>query len=138
MLLDGNERRTDFLSEVVAGWGGRAQIIVVRGRAEEVGRDPRYRGGFELVTARSFGRPSVTVECGAPFLGPRGVMVVSEPPEDGGEARWPDEGLAEVGLIRGSAYRFDGRFGYQTLVMSRETPDRYPRRVGIPTKRPLF
>jgi len=123
---------------VVAGWGQGSHVVVVRGRAEEIGRDPRYRGAFELATARSFGRPSVTVECGAPLLGPNGVMVVSEPPGDDAEARWPKEGLAEVGLTRGERTRFDSRFGYQILRLSGVTPNRYPRRVGIPAKRPLF
>ena len=138
VLIDGNERRTDFLAAEVAGWEGGSEVVVVRGRAEELARDDRYRGAFELVTARSFGRPSVTVECGAPFLGLAGVMVVSEPPREVVESRWPEEGLAEVGLTRRSRTRFADRFGYQILLKSGETPDRYPRRVGVPAKRPLF
>ncbi len=136
--MDGSERRTDFLSAEIADWDRGSTMVVVRGRAEEVGRDDRYRGMFELVTARSFGRPAVTVECGAPLLGPGGVMVVSEPPHEDVEARWPVEGLVEVGLTRRMRTRFNGRFGYQVLLKSGKTPDRYPRRVGIPAKRPLF
>jgi 16S rRNA (guanine527-N7)-methyltransferase len=138
VLMDGNQRRTDFLSEEVAGWVGAQVIEVVRGRAEELGRDDRYRRQFKLVTARSFGRPSVTAECGAPLLELNGAMVVSEPPDEDVEGRWPRDGLAELGMIRGSRSRFDDRFSYQLLYKSDETPDRYPRRVGIPNKRPLF
>ncbi len=138
VLMDGNQRRTEFLAEQVAGWIGAPAIEVVRGRAEDLGRDDRYRRQFDLVTARSFGRPSVTAECGAPLLGPRGVMVVSEPPEDEVETRWPEAGLAVLGMSRGARTRLEGRFSYQVLVKSGETPDRYPRRVGIPAKRPLF
>jgi 16S rRNA (guanine527-N7)-methyltransferase len=138
VLMDGSERRTDFLSAELAGWDGGPEIAVVRGRAEELGRNERYRGQFELATARSFGRPAVTVECGAPFLRPTGIMVVSEPPHEDIETRWPEGGLAELGISRMARSRFDDRFGYQVLVKSGETPDRYPRRVGIPTKRPLF
>jgi len=65
-------------------------------------------------------------------------MVVSEPPGEEDECRWPDDGLAQVGLIRSSRVRFDDRFGYQVLVKSGGTPERYPRRIGIPNKRPLF
>jgi 16S rRNA (guanine527-N7)-methyltransferase len=101
-------------------------------------RDDRFRQKFEVVTARSFGSPAVTVECGAPLLGVGGVMVVSEPPGDADERRWPEEGLAQVGLVRASRLRLDDRFGYQVLVKSGETPERYPRRVGVPSKRPLF
>jgi 16S rRNA (guanine527-N7)-methyltransferase len=138
VLMDASQRRTDFLNEEVGGWDGWTGVAVVRGRAEELARDERFRGGFELATARSFGPPAVTAECGAALLVPGGVMVVSEPP--GGEAgrRWPEEGLAELGLSLSAWVRFAGRFGYQVLVKSGPTPDRYPRRVGIPAKRPLF
>ena len=138
VLVDGNERRTDFLVAEVAGWTDGSEIMVVRGRAEEIGRDRTYRGTFELVTARSFGRPSVTVECGAPLLSSGGVMVVSEPPGDDTERRWPEGGLEELGLSPLGRTRFDDRFGYQVLIKSEETPERYPRRVGVPAKRPLF
>lgn len=138
VLLDGNQRRIEFLTDQVNSWGASTRVEVVRGRAEELARDDRFRQQFEVVTARSFGPPAVTVECGAPLLSVEGVMVVSEPPGDGDGCRWPEDGLAQVGLIRSSRVRFDDRFGYQVLVKSGETPERYPRRVGIPSKRPLF
>jgi 16S rRNA (guanine527-N7)-methyltransferase len=113
-------------------------VEVVRGRVEELAREDRFRQQFEMVTARSFGSPAVTVECGAPLLAEAGVMVVSEPPGEADEHRWPDDALALVGLSRASRVRLDDRFGYQILVKSGDTPHRYPRRVGIPSKRPLF
>ncbi len=137
VLLDSNERRTAFLAGALAGQAFGVRSEVVRGRAEEVGRDGRYRGAFEVVTARSFGSPAVTAECGSPFLEVGGVLVVSEPPST--EAtRWPEGGLAALGLFPGAAVRFDDRFGFQILERTEDIPDRFPRRVGIPTKRPLF
>jgi 16S rRNA (guanine527-N7)-methyltransferase len=137
VLLDGNQRRTEFLSTEVEGWGG-VPPEVVRGRVEELGRDPRYRHRFEVVTARSFGPPAVTAECGAPLLDLGGILVVSEPPQGSELHRWPDEELSELGLVPVERDRFDDRFNYQVLRKTAETPDRYPRRVGIPAKRPLF
>ena len=137
VLLDGNQRRTEFLSTEVEGWG-ESSPQVVRGRAEELGRDDRYRGDFEAVTARSFGPPAVTAECGAPLLSLGGIVVVSEPPEELEVERWPKEKLSELGLVPETRIRFDGRFGYQVLRKTAPTPERYPRRVGIPAKRPLF
>jgi 16S rRNA (guanine527-N7)-methyltransferase len=138
VLMDGNQRRTEFLASEVESWGHNLAIEVVRGRVEELARDDRFRAQFDVVTARSFGPPAVTVECGAPLCRPGGVMVVSEPPGVAADRRWPVEGLALVGLISHSRVRFDDRFGYQVLVKSEMTPERYPRRVGIPAKRPLF
>jgi 16S rRNA (guanine527-N7)-methyltransferase len=136
-LLDANERRTAFLTGEVSTWAGGTRVTVVRGRAEEVGGQAEFRQTFGLVTARSFGGPAVTAECGAPLLRTGGILVVSEPPDEDG-SRWDPAGLEMVGLRALARLRFDGRFGYQVLVKTADTPDRYPRRVGIPAKRPLF
>jgi 16S rRNA (guanine527-N7)-methyltransferase len=138
LLVDGNQRRTEFLAEEIEGFASDSSVRVVRARVEELARDEAFRGRFEIVTARSFGPPAVTVECGAPLLTAGGMMIVSEPPADAEEQRWPVDGLALVGMARFARHRFDGRFGYEVLTKASVTPDRYPRRVGIPSKRPLF
>ncbi len=137
VLLDGNQRRTEFLSAEVEGWEG-STLEVIRERAEALGREDRYRDQFEVVTARSFGPPGVTAECGAPLLALGGILVVSEPPEETGVDRWPEGQLSELGLVPEGRDRFDERFGYQVLRKTARTPERYPRRIGIPSKRPLF
>jgi len=138
VLLDANERRSDFLDLELAGWRRSGTLEVVRGRAEEVGREPAFRQQFDLVTSRSFGSPPVTAECGAPLLAVGGLLVVSEPPEGPGADRWPGDGLAELGLAEAAHVRFEDRFGYRVLRKVEPTSDRYPRRVGVPAKRPLF
>jgi 16S rRNA (guanine527-N7)-methyltransferase len=137
VLLDANERRTDFLAEVTSGWAADGRVEVVRGRAEEIGQDDRFREQFDLVTSRSFASPAVTAECGAALLTDRGLMVVSEPPDESVD-RWPSEGLARLGLEPLPPTRFEDRYGYQPLRKVAATDRRYPRRVGIPAKRPLF
>jgi len=137
-LFDSNRRRTDFLTEEIQEWGVTDRVTVVRGRAEESGRLPALRARFEVVTARSFGSPAVTAECAAPFLEVGGILVVSEPPDAGVSDRWPVEGLEEVGLVPLSTRRHRERFGYRVIEKQSETPDRFPRRTGIPAKRPLF
>jgi 16S rRNA (guanine527-N7)-methyltransferase len=137
-LFDANQRRTEFLAEEVRVWGISDRVTVVRGRAEESGRLSSLRGRFELVTARSFGSPAVTAECAAPFLEVGGILVVSEPPDAGPSDRWPVEGLKKLGLAPLSFRRQLDRFGYQVVEKQAETSDRFPRRTGIPAKRPLF
>jgi 16S rRNA (guanine527-N7)-methyltransferase len=113
-------------------------VHVVRARAEEAGRQPDLRATFDLVVSRGFGPPAVTAECGAPFLRVGARLVVSEPPaeSDKHEFRWPPAGLAELGLAPSEEWRKP--FHYQAFVLERPCPDRYPRRVGVPAKRPLF
>lgn len=135
VLLDSNERRTEFLASAVEalGWGRR--VWVLRQRAEEAGREPELRGSFDLVVSRSFGPPATTAECASPFLGVGGRLVVSEPPDEGKD-RWPAEGLAMLGL--GPAEISDGPPRLATFRQERACPEAYPRTVGRPAKRPLF
>jgi len=141
VLLDSNQRRARFLVEVVEdqGWGDRVHVL--SDRAEMAGRIEALRAQFSLVVARSFGPPPVTAECAAPFLRPDGILIVSEPPGSGpgddlDDTRWPAEGLATLGLERQSLWR--GAFGYGVLRQTVECPERFPRRVGVPAKRPVY
>lgn len=95
--------------------------------------------------ARSFGAPGVLAECAAPLLQVGGLLVVSEPPleqvpeersEVGHPDRWPVGPLAELGL--GLAGFIHAGFGYQRLRQQSPCPERFPRRDGMPAKRPLF
>jgi len=138
VLMDASERRTGFLSETLEGWDGGRNAAVVRGRAEELARDTGMREQFEAVTSRSFGTPAVTAECGSAFLALEGWMVVSEPPDLPSGLRWPTDGLAVLGLEPAGSSRVAGRFGYQVLRKVAAIGDRFPRRVGIPAKRPVF
>ena len=140
VLLDGSQTRTAFLEHAVRELELGDRVTVVRGRAEEVAHQDDVRGAFDLVVARSFGPPAVVAECAAPFLMIGGSLVVSEPPDTFGRWDHPDE-LADLGLDLGARVGDDGRPGagtYQELLQVTRCPDRYPRRVGVPTKRPLF
>jgi 16S rRNA (guanine527-N7)-methyltransferase len=133
VLLDAAARRCAVLEDAVAELGLGDRVEVRHQRAEDAGRGP-LRSAVDAVVARSFGPPAVVAECAAPLLRVGGVLVVSEPPED--RDRWPAEGLALVGLEPGPRWRRHG--SYQALRQTVPCPDRFPRRPGIPAKRPLF
>ena len=131
VLLDANARRTAFLEVAIGELELSDRVSTVCDRAEVAARASAWRGEFDLVVARSFGSPAVTAECAVGFLRPRGLLVVSEPPME--IDRWPQLPLTELGLVD------QGRIGgVRVLSLTSAVPDRFPRRVGIPTKRPLW
>lgn len=143
VLLDASARRCAFLTEAVDELGCGDRVTVVRARAEAAGRDTGLRGRFDAVVARGFGPPPVTAECAAPFLVAGGRLVVSEPPavaaRDGADAapdRWPAAGVARVGLV--AEREWTSPYHYRSFVLETPCPDAYPRRDGVPAKRPLF
>lgn len=134
-LVDANQRRCEFLRDAVDRLGYDDRVAVVVARAEVLGHQLDFRAQYDVVTARSFGAPAVTAECAAPFLKLGGQLIVSEPPTPEGD-RWPEDGLALLGLSLGADWT--APFRYRALVQRSLCPMRYPRRVGIPVKRPLF
>lgn len=137
-LVDAMAKRTRWLEQACRELGIEGRCRVVQRRAEVLGHDPAYRERFEVVTARAFGAPAITAECAAPLVAVGGRLVVSEPPAPDSH-RWPEHGLRAVGL--GPARRVGNPDVPATVAVMDKlvaTPERYPRRVGIPAKRPLW
>lgn len=136
VLVDAMERRCRFLERATEQLGLATRVSVECGRAEELARREDLRGRFPVVVTRSFGPPAVTAECGVGFLTSGGRLLVSEPPvRDPG--RWPSAGLAQLGLELGEL--MEGPSGaVQVVRFTGALEDRFPRRVGIPAKRPMF
>ena len=135
-LLDASQRRCTYLELCVADLDLGDRVEVLWARAEDAGRDPDRRGAADVVVARSFGPPAATAECAAPLLRVGGALVVSEPP-DGPAGRWDADGLARLGL----AVETTAVVEVATFTCLRQVepcPETYPRRPGVPARRPLF
>jgi 16S rRNA (guanine527-N7)-methyltransferase len=136
IFTDSMAKRANFLKEVLDWKDAPPNGEVIIGRVEEVARNPRLEDGFDLVTARSFGPPSVTAECGVRFLKVGGLMIVSEPPDDSVIDRWSQRGLALMGLESQGRVRSGSAF--QILLKIAPTPPEFPRGIGTPRKKPIF
>ena len=161
VLLEANERRSAFLKRAVEGLELTGRVTVLQERAEICGRNPQWRASFDGAIARSFGRPAVLAECTAPLLNVGAWVVVSEPPaatavetplagspqgvsesappegsQRGATERWPVSGLGQFGLEPGEPIHAE--FDYQLLRQVHACPERFPRRNGVPAKKPLF
>ena len=110
VLLDRRQRRTDFLERAVQrlGW---EHVEVWHRDADEVVRDVRD-GELEpvdVVTARGFGPPDLTLRTAAGCCRAGGAIVISEPPSGD---RWPTDLLDQLGVeveARGTVIRFRRR-----------------------------
>lgn len=139
-LVEAMGKRASFLASTVEIFGLGDRVQVKHGRAEELARDPELRYRSSVVVARSFAAPPVVAECAVGFLKKGGRLLVSEPPGAGHQVdgdRWPKEGLALLGLSAERVVRGGGR-GLVEVRRTGSLDDRYPRRTGVPTKRPLF
>jgi 16S rRNA (guanine527-N7)-methyltransferase len=136
-LLDARRRRCSFLEATLQELELDDRGTVACGRAEEYARRHAFRGQFDVVVARGFGPPATTAECGVGFLRAGGRLVVSEPPGEPDRTRWPADALEELGL-GGPVVHSSDVARFVVLIAAGPPGERWPRRVGVPGRRPLW
>ena len=140
-LLDSLNKRINFLNTVVDELG-LADVSAIHGRAEEYGRDVVYRESFDLCVSRAVANLSTLSEFCLPFVKVGGYFVSykSEKADieyieaknainllSGGNVRIEDVIITDTDLTR------------KMVLIEKLSPmnDKYPRRAGIPLKKPL-
>ena len=140
-LLDSLNKRINFLNTVVDELG-LADVSAIHGRAEEYGRDVIYRESFDLCVSRAVANLSTLSEFCLPFVKVGGYFVSykSEKADieyieaknainllSGGNVRIEDVIITDTDLTR------------KMVLIEKLSPmdDKYPRRAGIPLKKPL-
>jgi 16S rRNA (guanine527-N7)-methyltransferase len=135
VLVEVRRRRAEFLLSVVRRLGLSAHVQVLCERTEVLGHTDA-RESFHVVTARAFGSPTVTAESASGLLDVGGVLVVSDPPGSSSSGRWDAKGLAILGLeLLESTVE---PFALTALRKVSRLDTVYPRRTGVPERRPLF
>ena len=152
-LVEATERKARFLREMVSALSLDG-LEVARGRAEDLARLPEMRERFDVALARAVAPMPALAELTLPFCRVGGRAIVHktlDAAEEIKSARYAIETLG--GEIRGSVGPLsehagesgpDGPSGSESrrtlLVIEKvaPTPTRYPRRAGIPAKRPLM
>lgn len=132
-LLEANARKCAFL-EHVAGTLGLTNVVVARGRAEELGHQPALREQFDRAISRAAARPEVLLELALPFVRTGGDLVAQVSPLDALVLE------PAAHLLGGGSPRLEHPAGGHALMVVPKlapTPARFPRRVGLPGHKPL-
>lgn len=139
-LVEATGKKVTFLRHMVQLLN-LSDVQVLHARAEEVGQQPEHREGYDLVVARAVAQMPVLAEYCLPLCRVGGRFVAQK-----GEGAH-----AEVEAAHGALERLGGRLGeikavhlpglgerYLVVVEKvAQTPPEYPRRPGVPAKRPL-
>jgi len=133
-LLEANSRKCAFL-EHVAGTLALTNVEVALGRAEELGHLPVLREQFDRAISRAAARPEVLLELALPFVRTGGDLVAQVSPLDPVVL----EPVARV--LGGGTPRLEhpDASGRALMVVPKlgATPARFPRRTGLPGRKPL-
>ena len=139
VLMDSLSKRVEFLRGVIEELSLNAEAVCLR--AEEAGRGA-LREAFDAATARAVAPLNVLSELLLPLTRVGGVAVALKGPGAAAEAENAQNALAALGgrLVAIKETPVPGRNWAHTLVVLKKTaptPEKYPRRVGVPEKRPL-
>jgi len=140
-LLEATGKKVGFLEHIVSRLG-LAGVEVIKGRAEELGRDAAHREGYDLALARAVAALPVLVEYALPLCRQGGLFVAQKGAEGDAEARAAEGAIVTLGgaLRRIVHLELPHLAEPRSLVVIEKiapTPEKYPRRPGIPRKRPL-
>lgn len=142
-LLEATAKKAAFLERAAQELGleqGRVRVLALR--AEQAGHEPSLRARFDLATARAVAPLAVLAEYALPLLKSGGFLLAYKGPEAAAELREAERAL----LLLGGAARPElsgtlslpyGRRELVVIEKAGRTPDKYPRRAGMPAKRPL-
>ena len=139
-IIDSLNKRINFLN-LLAQELGLENVHFYHGRAEDLAQDKNFRAQFDIVTARAVARLQVLSELTIPFLKVSGKLLAlkaSNVPEELTEAKNALNLLFSKVEDNISYTLPNGDPRYITIVeKKKETPNKYPRKAGMPNKRPL-
>ncbi|MGB9876618.1 MAG: 16S rRNA (guanine(527)-N(7))-methyltransferase RsmG [bacterium] len=139
-LVESNKKKIAFLKNLRDKSG--LDFVILEGRAEDLGKLPQYREMFSLGVARAVASLPVLLEYSLPFIKLGGYFIAYKGPKLLDELRESERALSILG---GKIYELretilpigEEKRMFLVVLKERETPPNYPRRAGIPAKRPL-
>jgi 16S rRNA (guanine527-N7)-methyltransferase len=130
-LLDSDQRKAAFLTHA-SGALRLGNVEVVCARVEEVAHRAGMREAFDLVVSRALAPPAVMCELTLPLARIGGLVgaLVSD-------AVAASDGVAEAVTVLGGSVSPTAVGGVLLIRKIAPTPQRYPRRAGVPLRKPL-
>src|SRR5215467_11589383 len=133
-LVEVDQAKAAFLVQASAKLA--VEVEVVARRAEDAARDVRYREQFDIAVARALAPMRTLVELCLPFVRVGGRLLAQKTDiEEASHAIEVLGGRLESVIATPSAARVRGVIVVVAKVAS--TPDAYPRRAGLPNRKPL-
>ncbi len=140
-LLETTRKKTDFLTYVVQTLS-LSNVEVVTARAEDAGQQPQYRGQFDIAVARAVAALPVLIEYTLPFVKKNGTLLLQKGQTPTEEVSAAKNALKLLGgsIESVQPIELEPLQAERHLIIIRKTqatPKQYPRRAGLPSKKPL-
>ena len=140
-LMDSLDKRIKFLNEVISALS-LEKIVTVHARVEDAAKIAEFREQFDFATARAVASLPVLSEYCIPFVKVGGSFIAYKSEKVLEEISLSSNALSILGGKIESEYSFSlpGSDLQRTILFvkkEKSTPDKYPRKAGTPSKKPL-
>ena len=140
-LVDATRKKTAYLERAAAELA--LDVEVLQARAEDAAHEPELRESFDIAVCRALGPWPVVLELTLPFCRTGGMLFGQRGADGGAEAASHAETAARLGGRVAGVEQVGTEAGLENrhvVVVEKveSTVDRYPRKAGIPAKRPLI
>ncbi|MFW6237606.1 MAG: 16S rRNA (guanine(527)-N(7))-methyltransferase RsmG [Halanaerobiales bacterium] len=142
VLLDARKKRIDFLKLLAHRLKLSSDLDIIHSRAEEAGRLSEHRGVYDIVLSRAVAPVNILIEYALPFATKKGKLLLYKGREAEEELSESEEALSVLGGEPEGIYEvivpgLEAERRIVVIAKEKKTPPKYPRRPGIPKKRPL-
>lgn len=138
-LADSLNKRVNFLQEVIDALG-LTGVEAIHGRAEDLAKDKRYREQYDLAVSRAVANLSTLSEYCMPFVKMGGIFASYKSGDCNEEVANAKSAIFLLGGKLKSIDSFELGDNSRSFVMIEKvhgTPKQYPRKAGLPSKKPL-
>ena len=140
-LVDSLNKRVNFLNEVIQKLELK-DIQAIHSRAEEFGKNKKYRESHEIAVSRAVARLNVLVEYLLPTVKVGGKCICMKGPNSQEEI---EEAKVAINLLGGKIKNIEEITLPETDIKRtiiiidkvKQTPNKYPRKAGTPAKTPI-
>ncbi len=141
-LIDSLDKRIRFLNTVIDELS-LENVITIHGRAEDLAQMDMHREKYDLCVSRAVAALPVLTELCIPFVSIGGHFVSYKAEKASEEIRSAEKIIRLTGSVLNDVkeFKLSGSDISRTLIKIEKidiTPSKYPRRAGLPAKKPII
>lgn len=143
-FVDSVNKKLTYIDETLSALGLHDGCRICHSRAEDLGHNPASRETFDLVTSRAVANLTTLSEYCLPLVKPDGIFAALKGgrSETDAEIAAAEKALSILGgkIINTTSFDLPDAMGERTILTiakTKNTPKKYPRKAGLPSKEPL-
>lgn len=141
-IVDSLQKRIVFLNQLATNLDI-DNVAFYHDRAESFGKNSKFREKYDIVTARAVARMTVLSELCLPLTKKNGMFIAMKAAQTSEELKDAEAAIEVLGGKLNTVHTFtlpeeDSERSIITIDKKRKTPNKYPRKAGVPNKTPII